>query len=348
MDAFYASVEQRDDPTLRKRPVGVGGSPEGRGVICSASYEARKFGVRSAMSARRALKLCPGLVFVRPNFTKYKEASRKIRGIFFDVTDLVEPLSLDEAYLDVTQNKLGQGSATAIAILIRDRIKKELSLTASAGVAPNKFLAKLASDLHKPDGLCVIPPHRVAIVLEKLPVEKLWGVGPATANRLHQSGYFTTADLRGAGEISLARQFGKMGSFLFKLAHGIDLRPVRFERDPKSRGAETTFSQDVIELEKLEQTLAELSEGLAKSLEHGKYRGKTVTVKVRYSDFSTVTRSKTLLNPTASESEIASTGISLLRATEAGKRPVRLVGISLHQFLNENDPEQLLMDLSSF
>lgn len=251
MDAFYASVEQRDDFRLRGRPVIVGGSPEGRGVVASCSYEARRFGVRSAMSSAKAYRLCPDAVFVRADFSKYKEASRRIREIFLSATDLVEPLSLDEAYLDVTVNKRGEPLASRLAANLRAEIKETLGLTASAGVAPNKFLAKLASDMRKPDGLMVISPDRVAEVLAKLPVEKLWGVGPSTARKLHALGLLTTAELRSCPRPLLEHHFGRFGGFLHGLAHGEDHREVRADREPKSRGSETTFERDLLDVDEL-------------------------------------------------------------------------------------------------
>ncbi|HUP56393.1 MAG TPA: DNA polymerase IV, partial [Bdellovibrionota bacterium] len=260
MDAFYTSVEQRDRPELRGKPVVVGGSAEGRGVVASASYEARKFGVRSAMPSKRAAQLCPNLIFVRPNFEKYTEASRRIRAIFESVTELVEPLSLDEAYLDVTENKLGEPLAGKLAILIKRRIRDELQLTASAGVGPNKFVAKIASDLKKPDGLVVVPPERVREFVDPLPVERFWGVGPATAKRLHSLGLRTGKDVRECSLSILEAALGKFGAFLHGLSQGIDDRAVESDWDPKSRGAETTFGKDLLEVPRLQQVLDELSQ----------------------------------------------------------------------------------------
>jgi DNA polymerase IV len=348
MDAFYASVEQRDDPTLLGRPIAVGGQPSNRGVVASASYEARRYGVRSAMSSARAKRLCPEIVFVSPNFQKYKDVSRKIRSIFYDVTDLVEPLSLDEAYLDVTQNKLSEPLATRLAIHIRERIRQETNLTASAGVAPNKFLAKIASDIRKPDGLCVIPPAKVSEFVEKLPVEKLWGVGPATAERLHALGIFTTQDVRAFSKINLVEKLGKFGFFLHGLAHGHDPRPVCTDREPKSRGSETTFESDVLDKDILFQTLDELAKDVSKSLIGCHRLGQTITIKVRYSNFQTVTRSQTVQKGMNEASAIADAARSLLRSTEIGVRPVRLIGVSLSKLRDvagEEPSLQLFLDL---
>jgi DNA polymerase IV len=346
MDAFYASVEQRDRPELRGLPVLVGGNPEGRGVVASASYEARRFGVRSAMSARLALRICPRAVFVRPDFSKYKEVSRRIRAIFFDYTDLVEPLSLDEAYLDVTQNKVGEVSATKIAQTIRARIRSELNLTASAGVAPNKFLAKLASDIKKPDGLFVIPPDRVHQFLLELPVERLWGVGPATTKRLKEFGISTTADIRRHKREDMLRLMGSFGAFLHGLAFGEDNREVRSYREPKSRGAETTFETDILAIGELEQTIDELSDDVSKSLIRLQRKAMTVTLKLRYSDFTTITRSRTLRTGFDERETIQRVARELLgSSTEAGKRPVRLVGVSTSHFVEPEGPEQLMLGI---
>ncbi len=344
MDAFYASVEQRDRPELRGRPVIVGGSPESRGVVASCSYEARKFGIRSAMSSRMAANACPSAVFVRPDFAKYKQASRSLRAIFHDVTDLVEPLSLDEAYLDVTQNKLGEASATRLAEKIRARIQNELSLTASAGVAPNKFLAKVASDLRKPNGLFVIAPSQVERFVMKLPVEKLWGVGPATAKKLKARGLHTTEDLRRLSKEELERQLGRFGGFLHGLSFGIDPRPVNPDRELKSCGSETTFANDILELGVLHDVIKQLTDDVAKSLTKVERRALTVTLKVRYKDFVTITRSRTLPSPTDSAGTIAAVSRELLlNGTEVTRRAVRLLGVSVSNLVDGLYPEQLTM-----
>ena len=251
MDAFYASVEQRDNPQYRGRPIAVGGSPEGRGgVVATASYEASKFGVRSAMPSKKALQLCPGVIFVKPRFAVYKEVSQKIREIFRRYTDLIEPLSLDEAYLDVTYDKLNIGSAMEIAKLIKQAIKDELQLTASAGVSVNKFVAKIASDMNKPDGMTFIGPSSIESFMEKLPVEKFFGVGKVTADKMRKMGIFTGADLKKLPEDEMVKHFGKAGRFYYQIARGIDNREVQLNRETKSIGAEDTFAYDLTEIMK--------------------------------------------------------------------------------------------------
>lgn len=343
MDAFYTSVEQRERPELRGKPVVVGGDPNGRGVVASASYEARRFGVRSAMSSRRAAKLCPQAIFVRPHFPLYKAVSKQIRAIFLDTTDLVEPLSLDEAYLDVTTNKLGEVSGTRVAEYIRRRIRSELHLTASAGVAPNKFLAKVASDFRKPDGLTVIPPAKVDAFVRTLPVERLWGVGPVTAEKLHAMGIKMAADLRSRSKLEMEKAFGKFGHFLVDLSFGIDHRPVSNEFDPKSRGAETTFEDDETSIPFLTRTVEELSEEVGESLVKIGRQGKTVVLKVKYDDFQLITRSRTLEEFTSDKTVIARVARDLFSVTEIGRRPVRLLGVSVSNFPAPNDPQQLTL-----
>jgi DNA polymerase-4 len=342
MDAFYASVEQRDHPEWRGRPLVVGGSPEGRGVIASASYEARKFGIRSAMSSAKAIRLCPDLVFVRPNISHYVEVSRQIREIFLSVTPKVEPLSLDEAYLDVTENLLNDPLASRIAKHIKARIFNELGLTASAGVGPNKFIAKVASDLKKPDGLVVVPPEQVPAFVEKLPVERLWGVGPATAKKLHEQGLWTAADIRKKTILEMEVLLGSYGRFIHGLAHGEDSRQVEADRPSKSSGSETTFERDILDVDYLEQKLKGLSEEIAQDLRAQERPGKTITLKVRYEDFNTITRSRTLRARTDNGDAIFRVACELLRGhTEAGVRPIRLVGISVSGLRDESEPEQL-------
>ncbi|MGZ3686918.1 MAG: DNA polymerase IV [Bdellovibrionota bacterium] len=345
MDAFYASVEQRDDPSLKGRPVVVGGSPDDRGVVASCSYEARKFGIRSAMSSAKAYRLCPQAVFLRTDFQKYRRASQTIQAIFHSITDLVEPLSLDEAYLDVTVNHLGEPLARKLAVLIRKRILEETGLTASAGVGPNKFIAKVASDLRKPDGLVVVPPEKVAKFVEKLPIERFWGVGPATAKVLHAAGIFDASDLRARKRSELEQIVGRYGAFLHDLAHGRDDRAVDPNQDTKSCGTETTFSRDVRDARELAETVREQARELAAELKKIKRPARTITLKLRYSDFKTITRSRTLHRYTDEATRIAKTAVELLReSTEAGRRPVRLVGVSLTNLYDENLPEQLWFD----
>lgn len=345
MDAFYASVEQRDNPKLRGLPVIVGGSAERRGVVASCSYEARRFGVRSAMSTVKALGLCPKAVVVPVNMARYKEASRKIREIFYEVTDLVEPLSLDEAYLDVTENKKNEPYAALLAKWIRAEIKTRVQLTASAGVGPNKFIAKLAGDMRKPDALVVIPPEKVSEFVENLPVEKLWGVGPATAKKLHEINLRTASDIRKFPLLQLEKVLGRYGIFLHGLAHGIDDRIVDTDQTPKSRGAETTFDKDSLEMAVLEATLYELAGEVAESVKRYGLTGSTITLKLRYFDFKTITRSQTIPIGTNDFQKIAETAVQLLREkTDAGKIAVRLLGISLSGFPDTTPSAQLSLD----
>jgi DNA polymerase-4 len=349
MDAFYTSVEQRDRPELRGRPVVVGGSPQSRGVVAAASYEARRYGIRSAMSCAKAERLCPELIFVRPDFQKYRKVSNEIREIFHQVTDLVEPLSLDEAYLDVSTNKLGEPLASKIARWIKDEIKTKTRLTASAGAGSTKFLAKIASDLKKPDGLVVIPPEKALDFIAKLPVEKLWSVGPATAKRLHELGIFSAGDIRKWELKALARELGKHGVFLHQLAHGIDEREVDPNQESKSCGSETTFDKDILDLPELHSFIEELASDVAGELKKMGRPGKTITLKLRYKDFRTITRSKTLERFTDDWKVIAKTASKLLQeSTDAGSTPARLIGISVSSLRNENEPEQLWLDLPDF
>lgn len=345
MDAFYASVEQRDYPQWKGRPLIVGGDPQSRGVVASASYEARKFGIRSAMSSAQAQRLCPQVIFVKPRISYYAEISHQIRIIFDSVTPLVEPLSLDEAYLDVTENHLKEPIASRVARYIKVRIFEELGLTASAGVGPNKFIAKVASDLNKPNGLVVIPPDQVAAFVENLPVEKFWGVGPATMKKLHTNGFWTACDIRKKTEGDLVALLGSYGEFLFKLAHGVDSRKVEVERVPKSCGSERTFEKDIFDFDVLESKLWKLSQEIVDELNRLGRPGKTVTIKLRYSDFHTITRSRTagvFLRDIESVFRIAS---DLLRENaNRSEKAVRLIGISVSSLRNDNDSEQLEFD----
>lgn len=345
MDAFFASVEQRDDPALRGLPVVVGGTPDGRGVVAAASYEARRYGIHSAMSAARAKKLCPETVFLRGDFSKYQRVSRQVFAIFHDITELVEGLSLDEGYLDVTENKLGLSSATQVAQHVRQRIKDELDLTASAGVASLKFVAKIASAYNKPDGLTVVPPHRVLEFIRPLPIEKLWGVGPATAKRLHAVGIRTVADLAALSEMQVSARLGQRGMYLYRMSHGQDPRPVRARTGRKSRGSERTFSEDIDDVDVLKARLREQAERICDGLAAKGERGRTVVLKVRFSDFSTITRSRTLPRPTSDGREVATIAEAMLDETEAGIRAVRLIGVSLSGFGSGEraHPHQLLL-----
>jgi DNA polymerase-4 len=330
MDAFYASVEQRDDPSLRGKPVAVGGSPQSRGVVAAASYEARKFGVRSAMPMARAVRLCPELLIVRSDFSKYKAASQKVMEILHSATPLVEPLSLDEAYLDVTENLWGEPLAMEIARRIKRTIFDELSLTASAGVAPNKFLAKIASGWKKPDGLTVIAPERMDAFLQQLPVEALWGVGPVTAKKLRAIGIKQLVDVRSVDPELLESAVGSLAGWLVQLSHGDDPRPVVAHRETKSVSSETTYAEDLRDMERIRAELKALAAEVAEALQRKHLVARTVTIKVRYDDFTTVTRSHTAVGSTNAERSIATRARILLERTDAARRPVRLLGVGAH------------------
>jgi DNA polymerase-4 len=336
MDAFYASVEQRDKPELRGQPVAVGGSPDQRGVVAAASYEARAFGVRSAISMSRAVRLCPSLVIVRPDFARYKAASQAVFAIFRRVTPLVEPLSLDEAYLDVTENSWGETLGRSVALRIKAEIKETTGLTASAGVAPNKFLAKIASGWKKPDGLTVIAPERVERFLHKLPVDALWGVGPVTAQRLRARGIERLVDVRTIEPAVLRQAVGSHAEWLRQLADGVDNRPVEPNQAAKSSGTENTFAEDLTDLAEIRREIDEMARDGAAWLERKLLRCRTVTIKVRYDDFTTVTRSGSKELPTRDPDEIAARAVALLERTEAGRRPVRLLGVSVHNLVDPN------------
>jgi DNA polymerase IV len=329
MDAFYASVEQRDNPELARKPVAVGGRPDQRGVVAAASYEARAFGVRSAMSMAKAVRLCPSLLIVAPDFHRYKAASTAVFAIFREVTSLVEPLSLDEAYLDVTENAWGEPRGTAVAKRLKERIRADTGLTASAGVAPNKFLAKIASGWKKPDGLTVISPDRVEPFLQQLPVDALWGVGPVTAKKLRDRGIERLVDVRSADFQLLRDAVGSLADALKQLAHGIDDRPVVANREVKSSGSETTYPEDLINLDEVRSEVADLAAHVVSWLERHELFARTITIKVRYSDFATISRSHTA-PPTRDRRDLTARAVRLLDKTEAGSRPVRLLGVSVH------------------
>jgi DNA polymerase-4 len=328
MDAFYASVEQRDNPQLRGRPVAVGHG-EARGVVAAASYEARKFGVHSAMPSVTAKRKCPELVFVRPRFDAYRAVSQQIHAIFSEYTPLIEPLSLDEAYLDVTENLKGMELATEIAEQIRARIKAETGLTASAGVSYNKFLAKMASDQRKPDGLFVITPKNGPGFVEALPVRKFHGVGPATAEKMHRLGIETGADLKARDLAFLQQQFGKSGPYFYWIARGVDEREVKPDRIRKSIGAEDTFQEDIHDLKTARAGLQSLIDKVWRYCEANGIRGKTVTLKVKWADFTQITRSKTVAAPVASAGEIAEIVELLLSAIFPVPKGIRLLGVTL-------------------
>jgi DNA polymerase-4 len=331
MDAFYASVEQRDNPSLRGKPVAVGGDPTERGVVAAASYEARKFGVRSAIPMSRAVRLCPSLVIVRPDFHKYRSVSSQIFDLYRNVTPLVEPLSLDEAYLDVTENSWGETLGVTVARRLKDQIKATTNLTASAGVAPNKFLAKIASGWKKPDGLTVVAPERVETFLHGLPVDALWGVGPVTAERLRKHGIDKLTDLRSKSLDDLTAIVGSHAQWLIDLAHGRDDRPVEPNRPSKSAGSEETYAEDIESIDVVRREIDQLARGVAEWLERTAIKARTVTIKVRYNDFTTITRSQSG-DYTNDADDFVSRAVKLLEKTEAGHRPIRLLGVSAHNF----------------
>lgn len=343
MDAFYASVEQLDNPHLRGKPLAVGGGAE-RGVVAAASYEARRFGVRSAMSGVQARKNCPELIFVKPRFQRYKEVSQQIREIFHEYTDLVEPLSLDEAYLDVTRNKKNHPSATLIAREIRERIHRETGLTASAGISNSKFVAKIASDINKPNGQKTIPPEEVLAFLEELPVERFFGIGRVTASRMFALGIFTGKDLKGKSLDFLREHFKSSGENYYRIVRGIQDSEVRPNRIQKSVAAEHTFStnltSEVYMMEKLESIAGELE----KRLKSSDIAGKTITLKIKYSDFTQQTRSKTLQNHVKDRETLLRTVRELLYQ-EKVKESVRLLGISVSNLDNDPKAEQQVMDV---
>ena len=335
MDAFYTSVEQRDTPALRGKPVAVGGRPEGRGVVAAASYEARTFGVHSAMAMAKAVRLCPGLVIIRPDFTRYQQVSRQVVDMYRSVTPLVEPLSLDEAYLDVTENAWGEPLATTVARRLKHWVRAETGLTVSAGAAPNKFLAKIASAWDKPDGLTVIPTQRVEAFLTKLSVEALWGVGPVTARRLRAAGVTRLVDVRTIDPRVLRDSVGSQAGWLRRLADGIDDRPVTPNRTVKSSGSEHTYAEDLMDLDTIGDEVERMARSGADWLERKTLVARTVTIKVRYSDFTTVTRSNSQRPATRNPDQIAARARLLLDRTEAGTRPVRLLGVSLHNLTED-------------
>ena len=328
MDAFYASVEQRDDPALRGKPVAVGGGH--RGVVTAASYEARPFGVRSAMPSVTAKRLCPDLIFVKPRFDVYRAVSHQIRAIFADYTELVEPLSLDEAYLDVTEDRLGLGSARAIAQDIRRRIREECELTASAGVSYCKFIAKLASDHRKPDGLCVITPDKGPEFVASLPVARFHGVGPVTARKMERLGIVTGADLREWTLPALEAQFGGSGGWYYRICRGIDDREVRPDRPYKSVSAERTFDEDLRDAERLAAELERIAGYAWARIERAEVAGRTVTLKVKFADFTIITRSRSFAANIADQQCFAAAGQALLAALQPLPKGVRLLGLGLH------------------
>jgi len=345
MDAFYASVEQRDNPELKGKPVAVGGGH--RGVVAAASYEARKYGVRSAMPSVTAKRRCAELVFVKPRFDVYRAVSQQIREIFADYTDLIEPLSLDEAYLDVTEDRRGLGSARAIAEEIRARIKAETGLTASAGVSYCKFIAKLASDQNKPDGLCVIPPGKGAAFVATLPVKRFHGVGPVTAAKMEKLGILTGADLASWPIEQLEAHFGSSGRWYWRIARGIDEREVKPDRPYKSVSAERTFDVDYVEADDLKRELERVAGYAWQRIERSDVKGRTVTLKVKFGDFSQITRSKSLPAAVPDFASFEAIGQALLEALLPVPKGIRLLGLGLHSMVEEGEtgPQQLGLEI---
>lgn len=329
MDAFYASVEQRDNPELRGLPVVVGGSPDQRGVVATANYEARRFGVHSAMPSRTAFKKCPQAVFLRPRFDVYKSVSEQIRQIFERYSDLVEPLSLDEAYIDVTTNKKGMPSATLIAKEIRAAIFAETELTASAGVSINKFLAKTASGIKKPNGLYLIAPDKAESFVASLAIHKFHGIGEVTAEKMRTLGIRNGADLRSWSEVDLIRKFGRVGSYYYQIARARDDRPVVPNRARKSVGAEESFAEDLSDLDAMQEALVELALTVSRRLDKAGTAGRTVTLKVKYADYHQITRSRTLTVSVCKSQDLVRIAAELLSGTEVLSRRARLLGITV-------------------
>jgi len=336
LDAFYAAVEVLDHPELKGKPVIVGGT-ENRGVVAAASYEARKFGVRSAMAIARAKRLCPGGIYLPVRMSRYAEMSGRVFAIYGCFTPLVEPLSIDEAFLDITGCERLFGSAEETARKIKETVRQETGLIVSAGAASNKFIAKIASDVGKPDGLVVVPPGEEQAFLDPLPVSRVWGVGKVTEEELERMGIRTIKDLRGMTKESLISAFGAHGGHLFALARGIDDRPVETEREVKSIGHEETYGRDLKHREIMRRELLALSNRVAERLRKEGFRGKTITLKVKYADFVQVTRAITLYNATDDGGTIYRCALDLLAETEAGARPVRLLGVSLSKLSKATD-----------
>ncbi len=339
MDAFYASVEQRDHPELRGRPVIVGGQPNSRGVVAACSYEARKFGIHSAMPASRAARLCADAVFIAPRFNAYRQVSQQINQIFRRYTPLVEPLSLDEAYLDVSQSEDFQGSATLIARAIKEQIQQTTGLTASAGVSYNKFLAKMASDMDKPDGLTLITPDQGLSFIQQLPIGKFHGIGRATEKKMQALGVMNGADLARWSEVELLQRFGKAGHYYFNVAHGVDDRPVRSHRVRKSLGKEQTYQQDLLDPDKIREALVEIAQQLALAMQEKQLSGRTLTIKLKYDNFEQITRSRSTESAITACAEMLPIINELLEKTEVGRRKVRLLGVTLSSLGSRTDSE---------
>lgn len=346
MDAFFASVEQRDNPSLRNKSVVVGGNPNSRGVVAAASYEARKFGIHSAMPCSQAYRKCHQTVFVRPRFDAYKKVSQQIREVFSEYTDIIEPLSLDEAYLDVTKNKVNQGSATIIAEEIRHKILKLTGLTASAGVSYNKFLAKTASDINKPNGIKVILPEEGEDFVAELPIGKFYGIGKVTEDKMKKLGIYKGSNLKEKSLEFLSQYFGSSASYFYSVSRGIDNREVKGHRGiRKSLSNETTFAVDIDDIEELHRYLSVLSKEVTDDLQDKNLSGKTITLKVKYDDFQQITRSQTFKQAVGDYEEVYSVCINLLKNTEAGQRKVRLIGVGVSSFGHKEIGQMQQMEL---
>lgn len=343
MDSFFAAVHMRDDPNLRALPLVIGGDPAGRGVVSTANYAARAFGIHSAMPAATARRLCPHAVFLSPDLERYRRESRRIMAIFRDFTEVVEPASLDEAYLDVTDRLAPYGSATAVAEAIRTRVREEVGLTVSIGVSNSRLVAKIASDWRKPDGLMVVPPARVVEFLGPLPVERLHGVGPATRKTLAEQGITTIDDLRGHSRVALTRLLGQFGGALHDYAWGHDARPVGVPRPRKSLGVEDTFRRDLTREAEMAERLGAMADHVARQLGARDLAGRTVTIKVRYPDFNTITRSRTLAQATAERQALAYWARHLLTRTDAARRGVRLLGVIVSNLEHPPPARQLAL-----
>ena len=341
MDAFYAAIEQRDNPSLKGKPVIVGGDPDRRGVVATCSYEARKYGVHSAMASKTAIRLCPHAVFVFPRMEAYKKVSKQFLSICADYTDLMEPLSLDEAFLDVTENKKNIASATIIAKEIRGRIFSETGLTVSAGVSYNKFLAKIASDINKPNGIAVIKPTEAEKFLETLPIGKFYGIGKASEKKMIALGINNGLDLKGMELEALTKHFGKAGKFYYDIVRGIDTREVTPYRERKSYGREITLDEDILDVDLIKSILGSIAVELESSLKRKSIKGRTVTLKIKYHDFRQITRSRTLDSPIDSADTMLNEVYGLLDYTEAGSKKIRLLGISVSHF---GDAEEKVID----
>ena len=337
MDAYYASIEQRDDPALKNKPIVVGGAPNSRGVVCTCSYEARKFGIHSAMPASKAYRLCPHAVFIKPRFDVYETVSNQIRAIFREYSDLVEPLSLDEAYLDLTENKKGIPSATWAAKDILKKIFAVTGLTASGGVSYNKFLAKVASDINKPNGLFVVTPENADAFIDELPIGKFYGIGKVTEKKMHELGIFSGRDLKRFSMEDLNRYFGKPGEYYYLAARGIDPRPVCPVRERKSVSKERTFSHDLIDVDEMLSILKTISDSVSEWLIENGVSGKTITLKVKYYDFESITRSITPFEPVNHSETIMKYVKELFKNTKSGDKKVRLLGIGVSNFIDKKE-----------